>query len=1168
MSGFDDSRGSEIFKDVNMLDIKPINIKGKRVQEGIYFDMTEFDDFITPQDVTFISADRSEDKTHHSIEIPEIGLFTEDSGRVIKKDIRGGKIYGPLKSKSKIPKTKNVDVDIEVDVKAPGWNGPGIYYETLDKSGAIDVDFTVVDSNFGADNAIRIPGVGNFKDGLQGGNSRVEEKKVAAPKIYGPLTSTGLGKIYIGGTELGGDGFDESSVLLGFDDVGTASFVVAGAEFTNDSLPKLIINREGLVSFRFFTDDDPNQSGIAIERIIIRDPDTNAALFTFDYEGNGKNEDNSAWYFFSKTGEYPMEYITSNPNTLSEIRVRKNNKLLQFDDNPGNGWDTNAELEIRELPNLQVLEPTTLSFTFFTDDNPNQSGIAIERIIIRDPDTKNALFTFDYEKEFSEIQTEEVTLFKVGVYPIEYITENESTLEDVRIRNNSRRIVFDDNPGDSFDVNAYLQIENARDVSATLMTVTASEGTFKRYKTAPIVKGTKTLKKAREVITGFEKGTVETRMYLETETVRGRENAVGNEGVFDESDIPENTSGDVVRYYENADSSRTVIVSQGLKNNKKLPFDMVFRVDKGVFKKYDKAVRLWRYEVEYKKAKDLGFSDRDIRWHLEHVFKSGSGEDYSSQNIIDEAMEQRLRNPNFGPLPQNFDNVKDMSGFDPNVVGGGTGNFKVGAPGFGYIRDYPYARSLGFSDADIRYYLTEVFPKLYPGGRIGIRMKGKLMDPTFGVFSYNPTFRINVGRPNLFDCENDYPYALSLGFDDIDIRFFLEYIYLGLVDECMKSKLEDPNWGRLPDFRVEVTSKGCPDPCEGVICEPPLICKDGKCIPPDDPCADTTCPDGFVCDNGVCVPEPPSYPIIVTLCGIKVVNPGFGYDCANDRIIVTPPMGVEIEYTCDDQGRILSVEVINPGIGFTEIPTITIETSTGSNAILRPIFCFEEPPNDPCEGVVCPEGEICVDGKCVPVCEGVVCPDGYVCDNGVCVPGPCPPGQVFDEDLQKCVPDDLCRGVVCPPGFKCVNGECVEIICPEGYSYNTDIKLCVPDECPPGQVRIDGRCVDDPCAGVICPEGYICKGGVCVPNPCYGVKCPPGFICVNGKCVPIKTPIPPKTPVVRVVDCVGKIYPGTPPPGTPPDGGTIPDTSPVRNTPDGKAPYRRPYRRPKREVCN
>ena len=50
-------------------------------------------------------------------------------------------------------------------------------------------------------------------------------------------------------------------------------------------------------------------------------------------------------------------------------------------------------------------------------------------------------------------------------------------------------------------------------------------------------------------------------------------------------------------------------------------------------------------------------------------------------------------------------------------------------PGFGYIRDYPLAKSLGYSDADIRYYLTEVFFEKYPNGRIGPRMKVKTIGP-------------------------------------------------------------------------------------------------------------------------------------------------------------------------------------------------------------------------------------------------------------------------------------------------------------------------------------------------------------------------------------------------------------------------------------------------------
>ena len=50
---------------------------------------------------------------------------------------------------------------------------------------------------------------------------------------------------------------------------------------------------------------------------------------------------------------------------------------------------------------------------------------------------------------------------------------------------------------------------------------------------------------------------------------------------------------------------------------------------------------------------------------------------------------------------------------------------------FGYSQDYPYARSLGFSDQDIRFYLEGYFSKLL-GKRIGGIMKLKLEDPDFG----------------------------------------------------------------------------------------------------------------------------------------------------------------------------------------------------------------------------------------------------------------------------------------------------------------------------------------------------------------------------------------------------------------------------------------------------
>ena len=60
---------------------------------------------------------------------------------------------------------------------------------------------------------------------------------------------------------------------------------------------------------------------------------------------------------------------------------------------------------------------------------------------------------------------------------------------------------------------------------------------------------------------------------------------------------------------------------------------------------------------------------------------------------------------------------------------------------------------------------------------------------------------------------------------------------------------------------------------------------------------------------------------------------------------------------------------------------------------------------------MCPDGEECVDGECVPVadpCDGVTCPDGEECVDGECLPVA-----------------DPCDGVTCPDGEECIDGECV-----------------------------------------------------------------------------------------------------------------------------------------------
>jgi len=56
------------------------------------------------------------------------------------------------------------------------------------------------------------------------------------------------------------------------------------------------------------------------------------------------------------------------------------------------------------------------------------------------------------------------------------------------------------------------------------------------------------------------------------------------------------------------------------------------------------------------------------------------------------------------------------------------------------------------------------------------------------------------------------------------------------------------------------------------------------------------------------------------------------------RIIVDPPNGGEFKAEFDPFGRLTNIRTIKVGVGFTQYPRITIESPTGINAKLRPVF--------------------------------------------------------------------------------------------------------------------------------------------------------------------------------------------------------------------------------------
>lgn len=105
-------------------------------------------------------------------------------------------------------------------------------------------------------------------------------------------------------------------------------------------------------------------------------------------------------------------------------------------------------------------------------------------------------------------------------------------------------------------------------------------------------------------------------------------------------------------------------------------------------------------------------------------------------------------------------------------------------------------------------------------------------------------------------------------------------------------------------------------------------------------------PDGSLGANETTIFQPtgpsvipadtPFYNIVLEIEDIDIINPGFGYQ-PGDNIIVTPSRGAVLEPVIDN-GRIIGVNIINPGIGFNDFPEITTDSNTGYNFSSRPIF--------------------------------------------------------------------------------------------------------------------------------------------------------------------------------------------------------------------------------------
>ena len=79
------------------------------------------------------------------------------------------------------------------------------------------------------------------------------------------------------------------------------------------------------------------------------------------------------------------------------------------------------------------------------------------------------------------------------------------------------------------------------------------------------------------------------------------------------------------------------------------------------------------------------------------------------------------------------------------------------------------------------------------------------------------------------------------------------------------------------------------------------------------------------------------YPIILEIGDVFISNPGFSYN-PNDQIIISPDNGAVMKPEFDSLGSLTKVNLISPGQGFKEFPDIYIQSDTGYNAKIIPVF--------------------------------------------------------------------------------------------------------------------------------------------------------------------------------------------------------------------------------------
>jgi hypothetical protein len=83
-----------------------------------------------------------------------------------------------------------------------------------------------------------------------------------------------------------------------------------------------------------------------------------------------------------------------------------------------------------------------------------------------------------------------------------------------------------------------------------------------------------------------------------------------------------------------------------------------------------------------------------------------------------------------------------------------------------------------------------------------------------------------------------------------------------------------------------------------------------------------------------------SYQILICIEDLAILNEGVNYQ-EGDEIIITPDNGTVVKPILDEFGKIIEVNLIAKGCGFTDVPEIRVQSETGINAVLVPVFNFQ-----------------------------------------------------------------------------------------------------------------------------------------------------------------------------------------------------------------------------------